>query len=83
MAKAVAMPLPGRWGQVEGQSVFDLRYVRDLALLQSQWMEPLLSALRSGDVATASLEFADGARFVLRPGQRWRFWRRPLPSIAA
>ena len=23
------------------------------------------------------------ARFVMRGGQRWRFWRRPLRSIAA
>ena len=28
------------------------------------------------------LDFADGAAWWLRPGQRWRFWRRPLAALA-
>lgn len=83
MAKAAALPLPPRWGTAGGDRVFDLRRVRDLAMLQSQWIEPLLRDLQSGHIKTAALDFADGTRFVLRANQRWRFWRRPLRSIAA
>jgi hypothetical protein len=83
MAKAAAMPLPQRWGTAGGDRVFDLRRERDLALLQSQWIEPLLRDLRGRHLQTAVLDFADGARFELRANQRWRFWRRPLRSIAA
>jgi hypothetical protein len=82
-AKAAAMALPTRWGAGGGDRVFDLRRVRDLALLQSQWIEPLLRDLRSGEIGTAVLDFADGQRFALRASQRWRFWRRPLRSVAA
>jgi hypothetical protein len=83
MAKAASMSLPERWGTAGGDRAFDLRHIRDLALLQSHWIEPLLRDLRTGDLAVASLDFADGTRFVLRANQRWRFWRRPLHSIAA
>jgi hypothetical protein len=83
MAKAAAQPLPPRWESGSGDRLFDLRHVRDLTLLQSQWMEPLLRDLRAGEITTASLDFADGTRFALRANQRWRFWRRPMHSIAA
>lgn len=83
MARAAAMPLPPRWGTAGGDRVFDLRHVHDLALLQSDWIEPLLRDLRAGDIAIASLAFADGTRFAMRASHRWRFWRRPLHSIAA
>ena len=83
MAKAAAMPLPARWDAAPGDRVFDLRHVRDLALLQSHWIEPLLRDLRVGGIVSAVLDFADGTRFTLRANQRWRFWRRPLHSITA
>jgi hypothetical protein len=83
LAKATAMPLPPRWGAGGGDRVFDLRHMRDLALLQSQWVEPMLRDLQAGALGAAWLDFADGARFALRARQRWRFWRRPLHSIAA
>ncbi|GAB3093564.1 phosphoglycerate mutase [Lysobacter terrae] len=82
LAKAGTLPLPARWGTAGGERLFDLRHMRDLALLQSQWIEPLLHDVRSGAVDTAWLDFADGVRFGLQRGQRWRFWRRPLHSIA-
>ena len=83
MAKAAAMPLPARWGTAGGERVFDLRHVRDLAVLQSQWLEPMLRDLTGGHIQSATLDFADGTRFLLRASQRWRFWRRPLRAIAA
>jgi len=83
-AKASAAPLPQRWAAAAGDKcLFDLRRSRDLTPLQSQWIEPLLRDLRAGAVDTIVLDFADGARFTLRTSQRWRFWRRPLHSIAA
>jgi hypothetical protein len=83
MAKVAATPLPARWNAVDGDSAYDLRHVRDLALLQSNWIEPLIHDLRAGGLAIAHLDFADGTRFTLRDSQRWRFWRRPLHSITA
>lgn len=83
MAKAAALPLPPRWGSAGGDRAFDLRHMRDLALVQSHWIEPLLRDLRTGEIGSAKLVFADGVQFALRANQRWRFWRRPLRSIAA
>ena len=48
----------------------------------AQWMQPALQALRRGDLETLALDFADGARFDLGAGQRWRLWRRPLRALA-
>jgi hypothetical protein len=83
MANAGSLPLPPQWGMAGGDRLFDLRHARDLALLQSRWLEPLLRDLRSSELDSACLDFADGVRFTLRAGQRWRFWRRPLHAIAA
>lgn len=82
-AKASAMPLPARWSGAGGDSLFDLRRARDLAQLQSHWIEPLLRDLHGGGLEQALLDFGDGTRFRLRARQRWRFWRRPLRAIAA
>lgn len=82
-ARAAPMPLPARYGTAGGERLFDLRHVRDLGLLQSDWIEPLLRDIRSREVETATFDFADGARFVVRASQKWRFWRRPLRAIAA
>ena len=82
-AKAATLPLPSRWGAAGAERLFDLRHVRDLAMLQSQWIAPLLADLRTGAIDAASLDFADGVCFGLQRSQRWRFWRKPLRSIAA
>lgn len=83
VAKAAALPLPPRWGMAGGDRLFDLRHERDLARIQSHWLSPLLADLRRGELDEATLDFADGAVFVLRRSQRWRFWRRPLGVLAA
>lgn len=84
VAKASAAALPPRYAAATGErSLFDLRRSRDLSPLQSQWIEPSLGDLRAGAIDTLVLDFSDGARFTLRANQRWRFWRRPLHSIAA
>jgi hypothetical protein len=83
MANVAALPLPPRWGMAGGNRVFDLRHARDLAQVQSDWIAPMLRELRAGEIEEVSLDFADGTRFVFRNGQRWRFWRRPVHSLAA
>lgn len=82
-AKASAAALPQRYAAAGDKCLFDLRRSRDLTPLQSQWIEPLLRDLRAGAVDAIVVDFADGAMFTLRANQRWRFWRRPMPSIAA
>lgn len=53
--------------------------------LEDRWFAPLGAALRAGRVAALSL-VAPGDAGTLRleaaPGDRWRFWRRPLPLAA-
>lgn len=82
-AGAAALPLPACYGTAGGDRLFDLRHVRDLARLQADWLEPLVRDLRAGRVGQVALDCADGVRFVLRAGQRWRFWRRPLRQLTA
>lgn len=78
-----AAALPPRLQAGEGAQVFDLRRERDLAALQSNWIAPLLEAMRSGCLREATLDFDDGTGFILRAGQRWRFWRRPVARLDA
>ncbi|HEV8693408.1 MAG TPA: phosphoglycerate mutase [Lysobacter sp.] len=82
VARVAVLPLT-RWGTAGGDRAFDLRHIRDLALLQSDWIAPTLRDVRMGEIESLALDFADGARFVIRSGQRWRFWRRPVRSLAA
>lgn len=83
MAGATLATLPPRWQDFEGNGLVDLRHVRDLTLLQAQWFQPMLDSLAARRLDHAILDFADGSRYTLRAGQRWRFWRRPLRSLAA
>ena len=60
-----------RGQQPRAGALVDLRQLRDAARLETL----LVDALREG--FEPQLDFADGARWQLRPSQRWRFWRRP------
>lgn len=82
LARASALPLPASWGTAGGDRLFDLRHVRDLARLQSDWIAPALQDVRGREIHSLTLHFADGARRVFRAGQRWRFWRRPVATLA-
>ncbi len=85
-AGAVAAPVPPVWTAGEGAAaaapLFDLRGERDLARLQAQWLAPMAAALERGALSGLELAFADGERWSLRRGQRWRFWRAPLGSLS-
>ena len=80
-AGATSAALPEHWRAGEGHRLFDLRHVRDLTVLDRDWLSPLLADLRSRKLDTGTLEFADGRRFRLARGHRWRLWRRPLQSF--
>lgn len=83
MAGATVVPVPPRWDDLEGNRLIDLRHVRDLSLLQADWLQPVLDSIAARRLDSAVLDFADGSRYTLQAGQRWRFWRRPLRSLAA
>ena len=73
-------PLPTRW-PADGAGLFDLRHLRDLAVFDRDWWQPLSSALRAGQAGPLVVEFADGHRLTIAARHRWRFWRRPLHSF--
>jgi hypothetical protein len=59
-----------------GSVLVDHRRDRDWSRVQAQ----VLGTGSAGDAARFSriqVDFADGARYELRPAQRWRVWRRP------
>jgi hypothetical protein len=70
--------LSGIRGTDDGPQLLDLRQVRDWSAVEQR----LLPGLRELGRDELQLDFADGARFSLRAGQRWRFWRRPLAKLA-
>lgn len=70
--------LAGIGGSGDGPQLLDLRQARDWTAVEAR----LLPALRDLGPSDVQLDFADGARFVLRASQRWRFWRRPLVRLA-
>jgi hypothetical protein len=76
-------PLPERWQPVETAAAFDLRPLRDPAALHEQWLSPVLAELQARRLRIATLLFEDGLEYTLTPGQRWRFWRRPLSALPA
>lgn len=80
-AGATPRALPDHWRAVEGNRLFDLRHLRDLTVLDRDWLSPLLADLQARALDAATLEFGGGWRVRLGRGQRWRFWRRPLRSF--
>ena len=83
MADVDVAPLSQAWHHAKGDRLIDLRHVRDLAKLQVNWLEPMLADLAARRLDQVTLDFADGTRYTLATGQRWRFWRRPLRSLLA
>ena len=85
LAGVTASPLPARWSTDEGggHRAFDLRHARDLAALHADWLAPVMADIQAGKLASAILDFADGARYTLDARQRWRFWRRRLRALDA
>lgn len=65
---------------IEQDTLIDLRELRELAAFERDWLLPAVAALRAPDMLL--LDFVDGARYTIRRGQQWRFWRRPLVRLA-
>ena len=82
-AGIVCRPLPKSLALLDSlvDSVIDLRTAEPAAVLDD-WMAPALRLLRAGDVAAWAFGFAQGERFLMRRGHRWRFWRKPLLAAA-
>lgn len=59
-------------------TLLDLRAAREWAQVERH----LLESIAAAGADNVQLDFADGAGWTLRAGQRWRFWRRPLAALA-
>jgi hypothetical protein len=64
-----------------GDQIIDCRRERNWAMFASNQMAEPLASLGSR-YARVTFDFADGARFIFEPKQRWRFWRRSLGKLA-
>lgn len=72
LASLAALSEPG-----PGGALHDLRALRGIEALETA-VESALENARGGELR---LDFADGAAWSLRAGQRWRVWRRPLATF--
>lgn len=59
-------------------SLVDLAHLRDIAEIEQGILGEAQEALAKGAIDDILLDFANGRRWRLRAGQRWRFWRRSL-----
>jgi len=73
LAALAALAEPAADGELH-----DLRAERSIVAI-GEAVEAAIAQAGAGEVW---LDFADGARWALRAGQRWRFWRRPLAALA-
>ncbi len=78
VGKLEAMPLAACDGS-DADALVDLRSQRDPRLLVERWLAP---AAQSAAKRDAAFDFADGTVLAMNAKQRWRFWRRPLASLA-
>lgn len=86
LANAAAVdvhPFPERWQPSLPQSLVDLRQARDIDALARDWLLPAIGALSRGTLETVILDGMDGSRFLLKRGQHWRVWRKPMQSLSA
>ena len=75
----VPMPLDA-FDDFSADALVDLRMQDDPRALVDAWMLPAAAGMTGREVM---FDFADGRSFILRPGQRWRFWRFPLATLGA
>ena len=84
LANAAAVDLhtvPERWQPSMAHSLVDLRQARDIEVLARDWLLPAIDALSRGTLESVILDGMDGSRFLLKRGQRWRLWRKPMASL--
>lgn len=78
---AAIAPDPMRIDSKQAQ-LFDLDDTAGLAELASRWLPAFDAALSKKRVAALRVAFASGERYLVKPGHRWRFWRRVRPLMA-
>jgi len=97
-AQAKCVPLGAHWQPVQGAQLLlfsglrralqngDLQTWREaLQQFETHYAQPLLAALRAGQIETLQLDVLAGeqsARFSLRRAATWRMWRRNLALAA-
>ncbi|WP_045727708.1 phosphoglycerate mutase [Xanthomonas sp. GPE 39] len=64
-------------------ALIDLRQLRAPEQFVGELMQPLLQALREGELQQLLLDFEDGTCLRITGAQRWRLWRRPLVHLHA
>jgi hypothetical protein len=69
-------------GDVDADRLVDLRGQREPAALSRDWLMPAIAAMGTRRASAIRLDFPDVAGLLLRPGQRWRFWRKPLAQFS-
>ena len=69
-------------GDFDADRLVDLRGQRDPAALSRDWLMHAIAAMRTRRASAIRLDFPDVAGLQLRPGQRWRFWRKPLAQVS-
>jgi len=62
-------------------ALVDLRHLRSLRQFSDEVVQPLLDAMRRGELDRLVLDFQDGEALSLSAAQRWRFWRRPWTGL--
>lgn len=82
-ARAQAAPLPAGFAPMAADTLHDLRAIRRVAALESDWLAPALAAVQRGELERLRLDFEDGTGFSIEKRQRWRFWRKPLTALDA
>ena len=78
-----ATAVPPAFAMPDRDVLVDLRACRDAQACVEAWLAPAVAAVGAGGVSALRLDFEDGTRLALAPGQRWRFWRRPLATLDA
>lgn len=66
----------------QGNVLIDLRRERDWPGIEREYLG-VASRARCARYNSIVLDFADGARWRIAPGQGWRFWRRSLERLLA
>jgi hypothetical protein len=64
------------------QILVDLRRERDLAALEQHCFTPIQTLLARRKIRRLNLSFESGERMLIKPWQRWRFWRRAQQTRA-
>jgi hypothetical protein len=69
-------------GEHAVDALVDLRQLRSLEQLTRDAIAPLLDAIARGELRELRLDFEDGTQYRIHRGQRWRFWKKPLATLA-